>query len=81
MRADDARRPQLLADLGGAPLERALRRGRTRLAEAIGSPSGPATSKRVRARLWQMRLRFQIDPDADYEALEAEGLEAARSAE
>jgi tetratricopeptide (TPR) repeat protein len=28
-----------------------------------------------------MRLRFQVDPDADYEELEAEGLEAARRCE
>ena len=79
MRADDARRPQLLADLGDALLwsgrfdeaERALAEA-IELAERAGDEQ-----TRVRARLWQMRLRFQIDPDADYEALEAEGLEAA----
>jgi class 3 adenylate cyclase/tetratricopeptide (TPR) repeat protein len=79
MRADDARRPQLLADLGDALLwsgrfdeaERALAEA-IELAERAGDER-----TRVRARLWQMRLRFQIDPDADYEALEAEGLEAA----
>ena len=43
---------------------------------------GRATSVRASvARLSQLRLRFQVDPDADYEELEAEGLDAATHCE
>jgi tetratricopeptide (TPR) repeat protein len=79
MARDDSRRPQLLADLGDALLwsgrfdeaERAL-------AEAIELASRAGAERtRVRARLSQMRLRFQVDPEADYQELEAEGLAAA----
>ena len=68
MPPDDARRPQLLADLGDALLwggrfdeaERAL-------AEAIELADRAGDEQtRVRSWLWQLRLRFQIDPDVDY---------------
>ncbi len=83
MEPDDARRPKLLADLGDA----LLWSGRFDEAEScLGSAIVLAEEAgdertRVRARLSQMRLRFQVDPDADYEELEAEGLEAATSCE
>jgi class 3 adenylate cyclase/tetratricopeptide (TPR) repeat protein len=77
MAEDDARRPQLLADLGDALLwsGRFDEAGRA-LAEAIDQASGDELT-RVRARLAQMRLRFQVDSEADYEELEAEGLDTA----
>ena len=83
MAEDDARRPKLLTDLGDALLwsgrfeeaERAL----VESIELAGRAGDERT--RVRARLTQMRLRFQVDPDADYEQLEAEGLEFARACE
>jgi tetratricopeptide (TPR) repeat protein len=83
MATDDSRRPQLLADLGDALLwsgrfdeaERAL-------AEAIGLANRVGDDRtRIRARLSQMRLRFQVDPEADYDELEAEGLRAAELCE
>jgi tetratricopeptide (TPR) repeat protein len=79
MEADDRRRPRLLADLGDALLwSGRFDEAEDALGEAIGlAGQGGDERTRVRARLSQMRLRFQVDPDADYEALEAEGLEAA----
>jgi tetratricopeptide (TPR) repeat protein len=79
MPADASRRLQLLADLGDALLwsgrfdeaDRALTEA-IELADRAGDDR-----TRVRARLSQMRLRFQVDPAADYEQLEAEGLSAA----
>jgi tetratricopeptide (TPR) repeat protein len=79
MTADAPRRLQLLADLGDALLwsgrfdeaDRALTEA-IELAERAGDER-----TRVRARLSQLRLRFQVDPAADYEELEAEGLDAA----
>jgi class 3 adenylate cyclase/tetratricopeptide (TPR) repeat protein len=79
MAPDAPRRLQLLADLGDALLwsgrfdeaERAL-------IEAIElAERGGDERTRVRARLSQLRLHFQIDPAADYEQLESEGLKAA----
>ena len=78
MPADDRRRPLLLADLGDALLWSGRFEAEAALGEAIElAREGGDERTRVRARLSQMRLRFQVDPDADYEALEAEGLEAA----
>ncbi|HET7236922.1 MAG TPA: adenylate/guanylate cyclase domain-containing protein [Actinomycetota bacterium] len=79
MPADAPRRLQLQADLGDALLwgGRFEEAGRA-LAEAIElADRAGDEGAGVRARLSQMRLRFQIDPDADYEALEHEALEAA----
>ena len=79
MPADDRRRPLLLADLGDALLwSGRFEEAEAALGEAIElAREGGDERTRVRARLSQMRLRFQVDPDADYEALEEEGLEAA----
>jgi tetratricopeptide (TPR) repeat protein len=79
MAADDPRRLQLLADLGDALLwsgrfdeaDRALIEA-IELAERAGDER-----TRVRARLTQLRLRFQVDPTTDYEQVESEGLAAA----
>jgi class 3 adenylate cyclase/tetratricopeptide (TPR) repeat protein len=83
MAADDPRRAQLLADLGDALLWRGhFDEAQSALGEAIGLAEREGDEQtRARARLSQMRLRFQVDPDADYEELEAEGLEAARLCE
>jgi class 3 adenylate cyclase/tetratricopeptide (TPR) repeat protein len=79
MAADDPRRPRLLGDIGDALLwighfddaERAL-------ADAIDLAGRTGDDRsRLRAELTQMRLRFQVDPDADYEQIEANALEAA----
>ena len=49
-----------------------------RSAKRSSSRIGQGTSAlRIRARLSQLRLRFQVDPAADYEELEAEALAAA----
>ena len=46
-----------------------------RSARRSSSPIGQRDERtRVRARLSQLRLQFQVDPAADYEELEAEGL-------
>jgi len=79
MAADDPGRLQLLAYLGDALLwsgrfdeaDRVLQEA-IELADEAGDER-----TRVRARLSQLRLRFQVDPEADYEQLEAEGLRAA----
>jgi len=79
MAADDPRRLQLLADLGDALLwsgrfdeaDRALIEA-IELAERAGDER-----TRVRARLTQLRLHFQVDPTTDYEQVESEGLTAA----
>jgi class 3 adenylate cyclase/tetratricopeptide (TPR) repeat protein len=79
MPADAPQRPQVLADLGDALLwrgrfdeaDRALREA-IELADRAGDER-----TRVRSRLSQLRLRFQVDPAADYEQLEAEALDAA----
>ena len=71
--ATGARRPRR-----SSPLERAVRRADRALTEAIELAEGAGDERmRVRARLSQLRLRFQVDPAADYEHLEAEALEAA----
>ena len=79
MPADDPRRPQLLADLGEALLwSGRFDEADRALAEAIELAERAGDERtRVRARLSQMRLRFQVDPAADYEQLEAEALDAA----
>ena len=79
MAPDDPRRPQLLADLGDALLwSGRFDEAELALSEAIELADRAGDERtRVRARLWQMRLRFQVDPEADYGELEAEGLEAA----
>jgi class 3 adenylate cyclase/tetratricopeptide (TPR) repeat protein len=79
MPADDPRRLQLLADLGDALLWRGRFDEADRaLIEAIELADRAGDERtRVRARLSQMRLRFQIDSAADYEQLETEGLSAA----
>ena len=79
MPADAPSRSQLLADLGDALLwsgrfdeaDRALVEA-VELADTAGDERA-----RVRSLLSQMRLRFQVDPEADYEDLELEGLDAA----
>jgi tetratricopeptide (TPR) repeat protein len=79
MTANDPRRLKLLADLGDALLWRGRFDEADRaLIEAIELADRAGDERtRVRARLSQLRLRFQIDPAADYEQLEAEGLDAA----
>jgi class 3 adenylate cyclase/tetratricopeptide (TPR) repeat protein len=79
MPADDPRRLQLLADLGDALLWRGRFDEADRaLIEAIELADRAGDERtRVRARLSQLRLRFQVDPAADYEQLEAEALSAA----
>ncbi|MBM2823328.1 MAG: Tetratricopeptide repeat protein [Thermoleophilia bacterium] len=74
-----ANRPQVLADLGEALLWRGRFEEADRaLTEAIELAEGAGDERmRVRARLSQLRLRFQVDPAADYEHLEAEALDAA----
>ena len=75
-------RPQVLADLGEALLWRGRFQEADRaLTEAIELAEGAGDERmRVRARLSQPRLRFQVDPAADYEHLEAEALTRRRSA-
>jgi hypothetical protein len=75
-------RPQLLAELGDALLWRGLfDEAAQALAEAVES-AGPAASRpRMLARLSQLRLAFQIDPAADYGAMEAEAIQAAEAFE
>jgi tetratricopeptide (TPR) repeat protein len=79
MAADDPRRPKLLAELGEALLWSGRFDEADRvLGEAIELADRAGDERmRVRARLSQMRLQFQVDPAADYEELEAEGLDAA----
>ena len=79
MPADAPRRPQILADLGDALLWRGRFDEADRaLSEAIELADRAADERtRIRSRLSQLRLRFQIDPGADYEQLEAEALDAA----
>jgi class 3 adenylate cyclase/tetratricopeptide (TPR) repeat protein len=83
MESDDPRRPQLLAHLGDALLwSGRFEEADAALAEAIRLAERAGDERtRVRARLSQMRLRFQVDPEADYEELEAEGLAAAELCE
>jgi class 3 adenylate cyclase/tetratricopeptide (TPR) repeat protein len=77
MPEDDPVRPQLLGDLGDALLwiGRFDEADRV-LADAI-ELAGRAGDEltRIRARLTQMRLRFQVDPEADYGEIETEALE------
>jgi class 3 adenylate cyclase/tetratricopeptide (TPR) repeat protein len=79
MPADAPQRPQILADLGDALLWRGrFDEADGALAEAIERAQSVGDERtRVRSRLSQLRLRFQVDPTADYEELEAEALEAA----
>jgi len=79
MPADAPRRPQILADLGDALLWRGrFEEADLALSEAIELADRAADEQtRIRSRLSQLRLRFQIDPAADYEQLEAEALDAA----
>ncbi len=76
---EDPRRPQLLGDLGDALLWAGRFDEADRvLAEAIELADRAGDERtRVRSRLSQLRLRFQVDPDADYEELEAEGISTA----
>ena len=82
MDADAPGRPQVLAELGDALLWRGLfDEAAQALAEAVES-AGPAASRsRMLARLSQLRLAFQIDPAADYGAMEAEAIQAAEAFE
>lgn len=83
MEPDDARRAQLLGDLGDALLwagrfdeaDGALTEA-VRRAEAAGDER-----TRIRSHLTRLRLRFQVDPDVDYAELEAEGLTLAAQCE
>jgi class 3 adenylate cyclase/tetratricopeptide (TPR) repeat protein len=79
MTADDPRRSQLLADLGDALLwSGRFDEADRALVEAIELADRAGDERtRVRSLLSQMRLRFQVDPEADYEELEAKGLDAA----
>ena len=75
MPADAPHRPQLLADLGDALLwSGRFDEADRALAEAIELAERAGDERtRIRSRLSQLRLRFQVDPEADYEELEAEG--------
>ena len=79
MPADAPGRPQVLADLGDALLWRGRFDEADRaLSEAIELADRAGDERtRIRSRLSQLRLRFQVDPAADYEQLEIEALEAA----
>jgi class 3 adenylate cyclase/tetratricopeptide (TPR) repeat protein len=79
MPADAPHRPQVLADLGEALLWRGRFDEADRaLAEAVELAERAADERtRIRSRLSQLRLRFQVDPAADYEQLEAEALDTA----
>jgi class 3 adenylate cyclase/tetratricopeptide (TPR) repeat protein len=79
MSADAPGRPQVLADLGDALLWRGRFDEADRaLSEAIELADRAADERtRIRSRLSQLRLRFQVDPAADYEQLEIEALNAA----
>ena len=79
MQPDDPRRPQLLGDLGDALLwSGRFDEADRALAEAIELAERAGDERtRVRSRLAQLRLRFQVDPDVDYAELEAEGLRTA----
>ena len=83
MGSDDERRPTQLADLGDALLwSGRFEEAERALAEAIELSTGAGDERtRVRARLSQMRLQFQVDPDTDYTELEEEGLAAAEHCE
>jgi class 3 adenylate cyclase/tetratricopeptide (TPR) repeat protein len=72
-------RPQVLADLGEALLWRGRFEEADRaLTEAIELAERAGDERtRLRARLSQLRLLFQVDPAADYGHLEAEALDAA----
>ena len=79
MQPDDPRRPQLLGDLGDALLwSGRFDEADRALAEAFELADRAGDERtRVRSRLAQLRLRFQVDPDVDYAELEAEGLPTA----
>jgi class 3 adenylate cyclase/tetratricopeptide (TPR) repeat protein len=79
MPTDAPLRRQVLADLGEALLWRGRFDEADRsLAEAIELAEHAGDERtRIRSRLSQLRLRFQVDPAADYEQIEAEALEAA----
>ena len=84
--ADGRRRPAAAA-APRRPRRRLLWSGRFEeadraLAKAIELAERAGDERtRVRSRLSQLRLRFQVDPAADYEELEAERLEAAARCE
>ena len=79
MPADAPRRRQVLADLGDALLWRGRFDEADRaLSEAIELADQAGDERtRIRSRLSQLRLRFQVDPAADYEQIEIEALDAA----
>ena len=79
MRRTTGARPLLLADLGDALLwSGRFEEAEAALGEAIelAREGRRRADTRARAALADA-ARFQVDPDADYEALEEEGLEAA----
>jgi len=78
MPVDAPHRAQVLADLGEALLWRGRFDEADRaLVEAVELAERARDERtRVRSRLSQLRLRFQVDPAADYEQLEAEALDA-----
>jgi tetratricopeptide (TPR) repeat protein len=79
MSMDAPQRAQVLADLGEALLWRGRFDEADRaLVEAVELADRTGDERmRVRSRLSQLRLRFQVDPSVDYEQLEAEALDAA----
>ncbi len=82
MAPDAPERPQVLAELGDALLWRGqFDEAKDALAAAIGSSGEASLRTRRLARLSQLRLEFQIDPDADYGAIEREAIEAAEALE
>jgi class 3 adenylate cyclase/tetratricopeptide (TPR) repeat protein len=79
MPPDAPRRSQVLADLGDALLWRGrFEEADQALSEAMELAQQTGDDRiRLRSRLSQLRLHFQVDPAVDYEELEAEALEAA----
>lgn len=83
MAPDAPQRRKILADLGDALLWRGrFTEADEALEEAIdlADQAGDVRTS-VRANLSRLRLRFQVDPEADFEALEREALQAAEQCE